>query len=268
MDIHLPVTNIRQFFLGLWATVVAAGLVSVVAECVMYSDNEFLIQLLGVAYEQNLPTWYVSCLLALCSLLLLMISISEEKQQSAYARHWLILGLGFLYISCDESAMIHEQCFNGLNSTGIFYYGWVIPGAIVVAIFGAAFLPFLGQLPDRTRNRFVVAGFVYVGGALCLDMVCGYLHEQSGTDTLLYGMVDLTEEACEFLGVTLFLLALLDYLHPNAETLSFSIQRVETSPDQAGSNDLAADQSRSSAAVAPLQTGEMVGELPVEGLHH
>jgi hypothetical protein len=267
MDITLPKRSIQRFFLGAWALVVVAGGASVYAEYVLHSENYYWIQLFGLAYEQNLPTWYVSGLFLLCSLLLAMIAATMHKQRRPYVIHWGMLALAFLYISCDETATIHEHCCGRFNAHGIFYYGWVIPGSIVVASMGFLLLKFLADLPSRTRTRFMVAATFYVGGALMLDMLCGYLHDHWGTDILLYGIVDLIEESLEILGITLFLFALLDYVHPDSDALRLLIQGARFGDHPTRSEESDGERPESSTAMVPLQASEMAGELPIQGFH-
>jgi hypothetical protein len=244
--------------------VVVAGFFSVVAECVLRSENHLLIQHFGLAYEQNVPTWYISSLLLLCAGVLALIATSKQKKRQPYVMHWWILAFAFLFISCDETATIHELSSGWFNLHGIFYYGWVIPGSLVVVGMGLLFLTFLGHLPRRTRVRFVVAGFIYVTGALCLDMVCAYLDERSGTDTILYGMFDLIEESLEILGITLFLLALLDYVNPQADALRLSIHAARRGDRPTRSEESGGEKPEFSTAAVCLLANDIAAEAPVD----
>jgi hypothetical protein len=58
-----------------------------------------------------------------------------------------------------------------------------------------------------------VAGVIYVGGALVTELPLGYWSVRVGEDNLGYSLIDFVEETLEFTGVTLFLLALLEYAH-------------------------------------------------------
>src|SRR5690606_35164649 len=104
----------------------------------------------------------------------------------------------------------HEHLGWLVHGEGVFYYGWVIPAGVLTALIGLAFLPFLRALPQRTRRRFVLAGLVYVGGALVMEAPLGLWAERHGADNLGYGLIDLVEESLELVGLNLFVLALLD----------------------------------------------------------
>ena len=98
--------------------------------------------------------------------------------------------------------------------------------------------------------------------SLLMDMVCGYLHDQSGTATLQYGIVDLTEESLEFLGITLFFLALLDYLIPDGKTLRLIIREAESVDRPKGGEDRGKASAASAITMIPLPTSEMPADSP------
>jgi hypothetical protein len=115
-------------------------------------------------------------------------------------------------MSLDETAQIHER-LNSLHVLshlrGVFYFGWIIPASVIVLLVGAAYLPFVFHLPKATRVRFIVAGVIYVGGALVMEMPLGAWATKHGEDNLGYALIDAVEETMEMVGASLFLVALL-----------------------------------------------------------
>ena len=93
----------------------------------------------------------------------------------------------------------------------------MVAGALGALAAGAFFLPFLRALPAKLAARFVLAGAVYVGSAVGLEMVAvamqlGYkAKEGGGYDWPTLGLVAL-EEGGEMAGVALFVWALLGHL--------------------------------------------------------
>lgn len=122
----------------------------------------------------------------------------------------------FLYISIDEAVVIHEMLNeplrDALELSGAFYWGWVIPATIFVAVFGLAYLGFLLHLGRRIRFLFVLSGAIYVFGALGTEFPLAYWYEEHGSRNFTYGLLSLAQEGLEMLGVTLFCSALLSYL--------------------------------------------------------
>ncbi len=168
-----------------------------------------LLTLFSLSYEGNLPTWYSSTLLALCGGLLALCAVSTEDDRW----RWTLLSAGFFYISFDESVGIHEAV-DALfeSSSGVLYFGWVMPAGVLVALLGLVYLPFLRRLPSASRRRFVVAGAIYLCGALLLELPLGLWTEYAGPENLVYALIDLVEESLEIIGVSLFMVALIDHL--------------------------------------------------------
>lgn len=92
------------------------------------------------------------------------------------------------------------------------HFGWVIPGAVVVALIGLFYLPFLLALPSRSRLMFFGAGLLYVGGALGMEVVGGKLLTLYGEESFPYQLAYCIEEIMEILGATLFAASLLGHL--------------------------------------------------------
>lgn len=221
--VAVPISR-RSLRLGLalgMAAVTGAGLAAEILQAALHlRGDRGLVPMFSLSYEQNIPTWYSSSLLLACSVLLFLIAAATKREGGPRVNHWRALGLGFLYISLDEVASIHEHA-GWLRLGGVLYFSWVIPAAIVVALVGASYLRFLQHLPPATRARFLLAGAIYVGGAVGMELPLGYWTERYGSNNFVYGAIDWVEESMEILGVTLFLLALVDYLGARRACLAF-----------------------------------------------
>jgi hypothetical protein len=175
-----------------------------------------LVRLFDLNQENNVPTWFASGTLLLCSLLLAYIALSKQRAAGGYAAHWLGLSGIFLFLSLDEVASIHELwglwLYSRYRFTGYLFYAWVIPGSIIVCVVLMAYYRFLLHLPARTRMLFLLAGALYVGGAIGLDLPEGYYHSLYGNQTLVFSSMVLLEEGLEMVGVVVFLYALLSYV--------------------------------------------------------
>lgn len=116
----------------------------------------------------------------------------------------------------DEILSLHEKTIepvrNALQTGGLFYFAWVIPASVLVLVLLLVFLGFLAHLPTRTRNLFLIAGTIYVGGALGLEMVGGYYVESDRVENIMYVILVTIEELLEMLGVIVFIHALLSYI--------------------------------------------------------
>lgn len=166
--------------------------------------------------ENNVPTYFSSLFLLTASLLLLYISLHKFHSSSSFRFNWLALSGLFLLLSMDEFMSVHELMIEpvqeAFNTTGFLYYAWVIPGMVFAATVGLFFIRFLIHLKSRFRKRFMVAALMYLGGALGIEMLGGFIGYSQGTENFAYSMVANSEELLEMLGITFFIYSLLLYI--------------------------------------------------------
>jgi hypothetical protein len=166
-----------------------------------------LLPKLSLSYEGNLPTWFSSCLLLMCSIAAGAIATTRPPMH----RHWWGMCLVAGWMSLDEAAELHEHLSGLFNTHGVLYFDWVIPAAMIVVAIAALYIPFLRVLDSVTRRDLLVAGVVYVTGALLMELPLGWITEHSGMETLRYALVDWVEETMEMIGATLAFVALLEH---------------------------------------------------------
>lgn len=183
--------------------------------------------LFSLGNEKNIPTWYSMCALLSASLLLLLIARLEAQRNDPQRHYWLILSIIFLFLAYDEAFSVHENMSSFgqqfVGNEGIFYFAWIAPASLMVLVVGLFFLRFLLSLEYETKRQFIIAGVVYVGGAIGFEAVSGqYLSVSS--DNFGYAIIDTIEEAMEMFGVYIFILALLRYLEIafKSVTITFS----------------------------------------------
>lgn len=173
--------------------------------------------------KNNVPTWYQSSTLLLSSFLLAIIALVRREAKDKDFHYWGILSAIFLYLSVDEAVSIHEQLTMPLRTAfhleGVFYLSWVIPAIAFLAVFFFVFLKFLLRLPEQTRYLMIKAGFIYVLGAVVVEMLGGdYLYLTNDLPTRIndfrYALITTVEESLEMSGIVLFIYALLSYLFP------------------------------------------------------
>jgi hypothetical protein len=178
--------------------------------------------------ERSLPAWYESINMITCAMLLCVIAALSVSLAPRNTRHWAILAAIFLLMSIDSSVSFHEVTVSPLRSafhlSGVFYFSWVVLAAPLVVAVGLYFVPFLLRLPTRTALQFLLAGTIYVGGALGMEFVCGYLATTVGMDTLTYKAAAAIEEILEPIGLTLFLFALLRHISDVAPLLRLNLR--------------------------------------------
>ncbi|MEJ5945890.1 hypothetical protein WDZ17_11365 [Pseudokineococcus basanitobsidens] len=181
---------------------------------VPFDGYERLMEVVDVDRETTVPSWFSASLLLLCAVLLLDVARTARAERDRWRRHWVVLTVAFAYLSVDEGSRLHETGSALLDRAGVdtgLRFAWVVLAVPVVAVFVLAMLPFLARLPRRTAVSFVVAGAVYVGSAVGLELVGGRLVDATSVGTAPYVVVSSLEELGEMVGATLFAWAVADH---------------------------------------------------------
>lgn len=209
---RLPLTGLKRLSALLTAGVILLGILRELFVAA-YGTGTALRELRPIALdmEQCLAAWYSSALMLVASMLLYLAGASARGGRAG----WYGLAAIFLLMSVDETISGHEilvEPMRGLvDAGGVFHFAWVIPGLVFVACAGLLFIPFLLALPRRTAAGFVLAGALFVGGALGMEMVGGLLVTTEGF-TARYMAAAILEESLEMIGLTVFLFTLADHL--------------------------------------------------------
>lgn len=189
-----------------------------------------LVPLFNVNYEQNIPTLFSVILLLISGALLGVICCLHRKQHSEVSVYWGILSLGFIYMSIDEFAVLHEKLSNHITpliedyAHGVLRFSWIIPAAILLLFLGLFFFKFLFSLPKTTRVNFITSGTIYLAGAIGMELPGAYYSALHGLENLTYSLITTLEESLEMLGLILFISALLDYLSTHFSEVSIKLQ--------------------------------------------
>jgi len=187
--------------------------------------TRLLVKLLNVNLEANLPT-YFSALVLLGDAILLAFIAYGSKALGEKFWHWIGLSGIFVFISLDEMIQIHEQLrapMEALFSTsGLLYFAWFIPYVGMVAIIGIAYFKFMMRLPKNILKLFILAGVVFVSGAVGMEMIGGMHAEIHGEETLTYALMYNFEEFLEMSGAAIFFYALISYIEMKFKTATFT----------------------------------------------
>ncbi|MFW6324883.1 MAG: hypothetical protein ACOC0U_07460 [Desulfovibrionales bacterium] len=192
-----------------------------------------LVQLLYLDGEKNIPTYFSVMLLVFSSLILAGISVLKWNRREPYLFHWALLSFGFLFMSYDEAFQVHEKLSFPLEHAGLgfFHFSWVIIGIGLVLVLGFLFLPFVLHLSSKFRTLFLLAAFLYLSGAIGMEMIGGWYVANHGNG-FGYSMIVVLEEGFEMFGIIFFLWSLLKYCAEKFPYIGimFSHHQQEISP--------------------------------------
>jgi hypothetical protein len=222
----------RKTIIFISAIAIALCVLSVLSQVYQYVFNEgegrYLVRMFNLDEEFNFPTLFSFLCLLSCSLILFHISVAKHGIRDKMWVNWRLLGITFFVIAVDEMIKLHELLIGPLhvlfNTKGIFLFAWTIPAIFFVLLFFILNIRFLKSLPTESRTRFVIAGIVFVSGALGMEMVGGAIISKIEIENLLYSLITGAEETLELLGVILFLDALLRYVKAHLGTHELSVE--------------------------------------------
>jgi len=179
--------------------------------------------------EESVPTYFSSIILLIAAVLLAIIWHVKSKSSDVYSIHWMILSILFTILSVDEIAGFHEIIIDPLNSSyhlsGYWRFSWVIPALIFVLFFTISYLKFLNALSTKYRNGFIFSGFLYVLGAVGIEMISAklFINDIVSANDLQYNLVITLEESFEMIGIMIFITVLLSYIKSMKYEISISL---------------------------------------------
>jgi len=137
-------------------------LISVIKEKRVWKE---VYPLFNLAAEENIPTFYSTTLLILSSILLYFIAFHKRKDGDRFSSQWTFLSFLFFILALDETSSIHSQFIPNIrvffNSSGIFYFAWVIIAIPMVALLGLYLYKFILSLPRSTRLNFFISAILF-----------------------------------------------------------------------------------------------------------
>ena len=109
--------------------------------------------------------------------------------------------------------------------SGYLHFAWIIPALCCLVVLGVYIRRFLFDLPNKTRWLFLIAGAVYVGGAVGMEAIGSNIFVTNwGKKTMAYRLWATLEESFEMLGLIIFFYALLNYVAQNMPEVVFSVK--------------------------------------------
>lgn len=176
------------------------------------------IWVLDLDFEESFYTWFSTVMLSAAAFMCFFLSLKDHGQTKNVKTQWRILGSLFFLLSADETLSFHER-ISGMLSTsfttsGMFEFAWVIPALIIIPIFLFLFFPFIRHLHTHVSYTIIIAGAIFVFGAVGMEMIAGiFISENNSQDDVftspMYRFLVNIEEGLEVLGVIVFIKALL-----------------------------------------------------------
>ncbi|KCZ49454.1 hypothetical protein [Hyphomonas pacifica] len=175
--------------------------------------------------EANVPTLVSALVLLSCSVALALTACSAAGTRMA--RGWWVLSAAFLFLAFDENAQIHEtlSVITGIvvQTSWMPAFPWILLYGLAVVALGIVLLPWFLKLDRGTQIRFAIAGTIYVGGALGMEVMESALYQMTDptlsaegwerlNSSLGFTLMTSLQECLEYGGAAYFLYVLVKRL--------------------------------------------------------
>jgi hypothetical protein len=188
----------------------------------------FLARLFSLNAEQNPPALFSAGALLLTAAVCGLCASQSDKKENPF---WMLMAIVFAFLAIDEAVSIHELLVPRarvfFHASGAFANAWVIPYGIALIIFLFFIFGPLMRLPAKTRNGFVLAGILFVTGALGFEMIEAGMKNSAVmpwmTKSLASSIYMLCEETLEMLGIALALRTCLRHLTQRTGSMDVTV---------------------------------------------
>ena len=213
MDIYnLAIKDAKKILIGL--ITIEIFFVTIYGFTAFFDSSIIVLKILfDLDNEGSLPAWFSATQLFLIGLAFLTKSRVIDKHHSPSPYFFLIMGLGFIFLSADEAAAIHEKMthilknydamprFRGNHGIWIFIY---ISIAILLLL---SHFKYLTALWNFYRKETIILSIGMTGiicGGVILEIV-SYQFLRTGLTPISYAIEVIAEEFLEMFGATIVL---------------------------------------------------------------
>jgi len=197
-----------------------------------FPGRDLFGQMFALNNEANVPTLFSCFLLSTAAAVVWVIAQGKRQYADRFQRLWLVLSALLVYLAIDEVVQVHDRATMGvrklLGDSALLHYAWVVPYAFVVLAVIVLFIPFLQHLPRRTAGGMILAGALYVIGAMGLEVVEGMLEFSGQFYSIAMSVLVTIEESLEMSSIVLLIWVLLDYLRAQLPNLHLDLTFLRT----------------------------------------
>lgn len=163
-----------------------------------------------IGEELTVGAWYSSVVWFLLGLCAVLAAVLAPRHRPS----WWLFAVVSIVAAADETAALHERLIfvgDRLRPYVPFepHYSWIIPGAIIAVVVVVLLLRVVWALRPKITLTLVLAGVVFLTGALGIETWTGFVQRDAGgAFTDFYMALSHIEETFELVGVSMAIIAL------------------------------------------------------------
>ena len=166
------------------------------------------LRILEIDEKTGIATWYSSLLFAVSAGLAVAIFQRTDAPNLRGRWHWLVLALLLLLLSLTKLTSLHKLALSlaeHLSRNLGFGVPRLVFGVLLLLLLVVLYLRLLRSLHPRVRRALLVAGTVYLGGLVVLDIAGSLAWHWWGGDSAGYVVTSNLEELAEMAGTILLI---------------------------------------------------------------
>ncbi|MDP9408322.1 MAG: hypothetical protein M3P95_10785 [Actinomycetota bacterium] len=175
-----------------------------------------LVEFLDLDFEEGFGTWANTSLHLLCALLSALAALVAGAQGDSWSRNWWTIAAVFVFLSLDEVGTLHEDLITPIRDAfdlgGVLYLSWIVPAVGLGLLFLVSQVRFLRHHWHTIGRDLVVAGVLFVAGAVGVEMAEAVVAERGLKTTLANDLLTGLQEFVEIGAVMMAAVALLRHL--------------------------------------------------------
>jgi hypothetical protein len=136
-----------------------------------FPGSRMLVGIFSVNEENSVATWWSTIVLAALGVLTALVGnfTSGNGRRKAI---WYLLAFGFVFLSLDEGAMLHERFGYLINVDGQFHHArWIILWLPLALAIGGLALSMIWRISHRLVIGLGIGAIVFLAGAVGMEIL-------------------------------------------------------------------------------------------------
>lgn len=167
----------KQVLVVLVFGVIAISVLSLIANILWMNQVQYASKAMlffDVDQEKSLATWWASATLAALGVMTWFVGQSRPNTSFGERLGWWMLAFGFLFLSVDESCMLHER-IGGKTDIGVdtpFEYArWIVLWLPLAGMFGCFIFWKMWRGSKQTVIGLAIGATVFLAGAVGTELI-------------------------------------------------------------------------------------------------
>lgn len=199
-----------------WLVIIIAVIILInIVDELLGNPSWQITRLFGVGLESNFSTWFSSILWAIAAYMAYQCH-RTAKSKNLISKAWTIVSLFLIFLSCDETAMMHESFADFFNKyffklhLGTIWVIFFAPFILLVILYFVITLPKYLIGSKKAAILLLVGLGLFIFGSMILEQTITFTFYKN-LPLLLRTIRDISEESFEMFGALFIIMGLMSH---------------------------------------------------------